>query len=96
MRLVAFLPAALAALTDFVVTLVVRAIQQDYPWQVVVLQAVMFVAALLGAVPQKWVVLAAFVLLSAGVLISGFSVGILYVPTVIAAAWSVSRRSARS
>ena len=94
MRLVAFLPAVLAALTDCLVSFIVRAIQPDYPGRVIILQSVMFAAALLVALPYRWVLVPAFVLLFAGVLISGFSVGIFYVPTVIAAAWTVSRRSA--
>jgi hypothetical protein len=94
MRYVAFLPAALAALTDFFVTLIVRANQPDYPDRVIILQVVMFAAALLVAIPQRWVFTAALLLLVGGALISGFSVGIFYVPPVLAATWVVSRRSA--
>ena len=91
MRWVKFLPAVLAALTDCLVTFIVRANQQDYPDRVIILQAVMFAAALTTALPQLWVRFAALLLLIAGVLISGFSVGFFYVPTVIAAALLLSR-----
>jgi hypothetical protein len=91
MRWVRFLPAVLAALTDCLVTFIVRANQQDYPDGVIVFQAVMFAAALAVAAPQHWVRFSAFLLLIAGAFITGFSVGVFYVPTVIAAAFSVSR-----
>jgi hypothetical protein len=91
MRWVKFLPAMLAALTDCVVTFSVRANQQDYPDRVIILQVVMFAAALATALPQLRVRFAALLLLIAGVLL-GFSVGLFYVPTVIAAALSLSRR----
>jgi hypothetical protein len=92
MRYVAFLPAAIAALTDGFVTLFVRSLPQDYPDRVIILQAVMFAAALMVVPRQRWVRVAAFALLIAGVLISSFSVGMFYVPTLIAATWSVSKR----
>ena len=94
MHWIGFLPAALAALTDCLVKFMVLANQGELPGRVIVFQAVMFAAALAVAAPQRWIVCAAFVLLFAGVLISGFSVGAFYIPTVLAAAWSVSRRSA--
>jgi hypothetical protein len=52
----------------------------------------MFAAALMVVPRQRWVRVAAFALLIAGVLISSFSVGMFYVPTLIAATWSVSKR----
>jgi hypothetical protein len=47
-----------------------------------VYQVVMFGAALLAAVPNKWVRFVGFVLLIAGVLIS-MAVGLLYLPTFL-------------
>ena len=91
LRWVRFLPAVLAALTDCLVVFIVRANQQDYPDRVIVYQAVMFAAALAVAAPQHWMRFPAFLLLIAGAFIAGFSVGVFYVPNVIAAAFSVSR-----
>jgi len=56
------------------------------PDRFVVYQIVMLGAALLAAVPRMWVRVVGFVLLLAGVLIS-MAVGLLYVPTAIAAGW---------
>lgn len=94
MRFVVFLPAVLAALTDLLVAFIVRANQPNYPGRVIILQAVMLSAALLVTLPHRWVLIAGFVLLLAGVFTSLASVGMFYVPTVIAAAWIASRRSA--
>jgi|ERR1035437_8612011 hypothetical protein len=86
-----FLPAVLAALTDAVTAAMVRANQPDYPGRFIVFQIVMFGAALLAAVPSKWVRFAGFVLLLAGMFITGFSVGILYLPTFFAVVWVMVR-----
>jgi multisubunit Na+/H+ antiporter MnhF subunit len=95
MRFLAFLPAVLAALTDFLVVFYVRAIQpRDYPDRVVIFQVFMFAAALLVAVPDRWARATAFALLGAGVFVTGFSVGVFYIPTVVVAAWVVSREPA--
>src|SRR5258708_29650086 len=85
-----FLPAALAAVTAGVTVCVVTAHQPDYPARAVVYQVVMFGAALLSAVPKKWVRIVAFVLLLAGVFIS-MVVGLLYLPTFFAALWVMTR-----
>src|ERR1035438_1484717 len=85
-----FLPAALAAVTDAVTVCVVRAHQSGYPARAVVYQVVMFGAALLSAVPNKWVRFVGFVLLIAGVLIS-MAVGLLYLPTFFAFVWVMAR-----
>jgi cell division protein FtsW (lipid II flippase) len=66
----------LAALTDAFATATVRANQPDLPARFVVFQVVMFGAALLAAVPNKWVLFIRCVLLLAGMFISGFSVGL--------------------
>jgi hypothetical protein len=86
-----FLPAVLAALTDAVTAAMVRANQPDYPGRFIVFQIVMFGAALLAAVPSKWVRFAGFVLLLAGMFITGVSVGILYLPTFFAVVWVMVR-----
>lgn len=86
-----FLPAVLAALTDAFATATVRANQPDLPGRFIVFQIVMFGAALLAAVPSKWVRFAGFVLLLAGMFITGFSVGLLYLPTFFAVVWVMVR-----
>jgi hypothetical protein len=50
----------------------------------------MFGAALLSALPKKWVRIVGFVLLLAGVFIS-MAVGLLYLPTFFAAVWVMTR-----
>jgi hypothetical protein len=57
-----FLPAALAAVADALTTGFVLGHQPDYPGRVIVFQIVMFGAALLAAVPNKWVRFVGFVL----------------------------------
>src|ERR1019366_3265372 len=89
--LVPFLPAVLAAVTDGVTAAMVRANQPDYPDRFVVFQIVMFGAALLAAVPSKWVRLVGFVLLLAGIFITGFSVGVFYLPTFFVFVWVMVR-----
>ena len=88
--LIPFLPAALAAVTAAVTVCVVTAHQPDYPARAVVYQVVMLGAALLSAVPRKWVRIVGFVLLLAGVFIS-MAVGLLYLPTFFAAVWVMTR-----
>ena len=89
--LIPFLPAALAVVTDAVTVCVVTAHQPDYPARAVVYQVVMFGAALLSAVPKKWVRIVGFVLLLAGIFITGFSVGLFYLPTFFAFVWVMVR-----
>ena len=88
--LIPFLPAALALVTDAVTATVVSAHQPDLPARFIVYQVVMFGAALLSAVPRKWVRVVGFVLLLAGVFIS-MAVGLLYLPTFFAAVWVMTR-----
>src|ERR1035437_10756587 len=92
--LVPFLPAVLAAVTDGVTAAMVRANQPDYPDRFIVYQIVMFGAALLSAVPSKWVRFVGFVLLLAGVVLV-MSVGLLYLPTFFAALWVMVRDERR-
>src|ERR1035437_3410718 len=89
--LLRFLPAVLAALTDAFATSTVRANQPDLPGRFNEFQIVMFGAALLAAVPSKWVRLVGLVLLLAGMFITGFSVGLFYLPTFFAAVWVMTR-----
>jgi cell division protein FtsW (lipid II flippase) len=89
--LIPFLPAALAAVTDVLTAAMVRANQPDLPGRFVVFQFVMFGAALLAAVPSKWVRFVGFVLLLAGMFITGFSVGMFYLPTFFAFVWVMVR-----
>ena len=91
MRIVRFLPALLAAVTDVVTGAMVWVNQTDYPDRFIVFQIVMLGAALLAAVPRMWVRLVGFVLLLAGFFISGASVGWFYLPTVVAAGWVMWR-----
>src|ERR1039458_4691564 len=88
--LIPFLPAALAAVTDAVTVYFITAHQPDYPARAVVYQVVMLGAALLSAVPKKWVRIVGFVLLLAGVFVS-MGVGLLYLPALIAAVWVMTR-----
>jgi cell division protein FtsW (lipid II flippase) len=89
--LIPFLPAALAAVTDVLTTGFVLGHQPDYPGRFIVFQVVMFGAALLAAVPNKWVRFVGFVILLAGVYISGMSVGMFYLPTFFAFVWAMVR-----
>ena len=89
--LIPFLPAALALATDAVTAAMVRGNQPDYPGRFIVFQIVMFGAALLSAVPRKWVRIVGFVLLLAGVFITGFSVGMFYLPAFFAFVWVMVR-----
>ena len=86
-----FLPAALAVVTAAVTVCVVTAHQPDYPARAVVYQVVMFGAALLAAVSNKWVRFTGFVLLLAGMFITGFSVGLFYLPTFFVFVWVMVR-----
>ena len=86
-----FLPAALAVVTDVATAAIVRAQQPDYPGRFIVFQVVMLGAALLSALPRKSVRIVGFVLLLAGVFITGFSVGLFYLPTFFAFVWVMVR-----
>jgi hypothetical protein len=88
--LIPFLPAILAVLTNAVTAAMVRPSQPEYPGRFVVYQVAMFGAALLAAVPNKWVRFVGFVILLAGVFIS-MGAGLLYLPTFFAAVWVMVR-----
>ena len=89
-----FLPAVLAAVTDAATAAIVRAQQPDYPGRFIAYQIVMFGAALLAAVPNKWVRFVGFGTLLAGVFFV-MSVGLLYVPTFLAVVWVMVREERR-
>ena len=89
--LILFLPAGLAALTDAFATSTVRANQPELPARFIVFQIAMFGAALLAAVPSKCVRFVGFVLLLTGMFITGFSVGMFYLPTFCAFVWVMVR-----
>lgn len=87
-----FLPAVLAVITDLVVAVFVRQNMPDYPVQFVTFQIAMAGAALLVAAPQPWLRLVAFLVLLVGVLLAGMSVGMFYIPTLVAAGWIMAMR----
>ena len=89
--LIPILPAAIAAVTDAFATSTVRANQPDLRARFIVFQVVMFCAALLAAVPNKWLRFVGFVLLLAGMFITGFSVGMFYLPTFFVFVWVMVR-----
>jgi len=89
-----FLPAVLAAVTDAATAAIVRAQQPDYPGRFIAYQIAMFGAALLAAVPNKWVRFVGFAILLAGVFFV-MSVGLLYVPTFLAVVWVMVREERR-
>src|ERR1019366_3688461 len=89
-----FLPAVLAVVTDAATAAIVRAQQPDYPGRFIAYQIVMFGAALLAAVPNKWVRFVGFAILLAGVVFV-MSVGLLYVPTFLAVVWVMVRDERR-
>ena len=78
-------------MTDAWTAGIVIAHQPDYPATVVVYQVVMFGAALFAAVPNKCVRFVGFVLLLAGMFITGFSVRMFYLPTFFVFVWVVVR-----
>jgi hypothetical protein len=86
-----FLPAGLAAVADLLTTRIVLAHQPDYPGRLVAFQIGMLGAALMAVIPRVWMRVVGFVLLAGGVLISGFSVGIFYIPAAIAAVSVIGR-----
>ena len=53
---------------------------------------VMVAAALLVTAPQRWLRLVAFLVLLFCVFIAGMSVGMFYIPTLVAAGWIMAMR----
>jgi hypothetical protein len=88
-----FLPGIIAAITELVVAAMVRSQGPGFSSRFVVFQIIMLVAALLMAVPNRWVRGVAFVLLIAGMLLGAASIDLLYAPAVIAAGWVMARRT---
>ena len=91
-RVLCFLPAVLAIITNLAAAAFVRQHQPDYPIELVTFQIVMVAAALLVTAPQSWLRLVALLILLFGVLIAGMSVGMFYIPTLAAAGWIVAMR----
>jgi hypothetical protein len=52
----------------------------------------MFGLALLIATPYRWLWVVSLLLLIVGVMLAGFSIGMFYIPTVVAAGWVMVRR----
>src|SRR5690242_4419672 len=88
----AYLPVIHCAITDVVAGIIVVKIQPVYPIQVIAFQLIMFGLALLFALPVRWLWVFSFVLLIVGVWVTGFSIGLHYVPTVIASGWVMAKR----
>jgi hypothetical protein len=93
MALSNFVPAIFAAATDLITVVIVRSLPQEYPFRVVLYQIVMLGLALLMATPYRLIWLVSFLMLMVGVLLAGFSIGMFYIPTVVAAGWVMVRRS---
>jgi cell division protein FtsW (lipid II flippase) len=91
-RLMRFVPAVLAAVTGVACLVLILAHQPDLPGRFLLFLAVMLAAALAFATPYRWLWVIAFVVLLAGVVLAGFSVGLFYIPTVITAGWVMVRR----
>ena len=91
-RILWFIPAVLAVITDLVVGVFVRQNMPDYPVQFVTFQITMAGAALLVAAPQRWLRLVASMVILFGVLLAGMSVGLFYIPTLVAAGWIMAKR----
>lgn len=93
MAIFRYLPAILAAVTDVGTAVFVRSHQPDYPFQFLFFQLAMFGLAFLMAAPAEYRVVrvSALSLLILGVFLASFTVGVFYVPTVIAAGWLVLR-----
>jgi uncharacterized membrane protein YhaH (DUF805 family) len=87
-----FLPAITAAVTNIATAIFVRTHESEYPLVFLFFQLAMVGLALLMAAPLRNVWVVAFAFLIAGVLITGFPVGIFYVPTVVVAGWVLVRR----
>jgi hypothetical protein len=75
-------------LTDVLIAATVTARQPEYPGRVIAFQVVMIGAALLAAVSNKWLRFAGFVLLLAGMFITG---EIQYLPAFFAVVWLMVR-----
>lgn len=88
-----FFPAVLAVGTDLVTAVFVHQHQPDYPVQLVTFQIVMVGAAMLVAAPQRWMWPVALLVLLGGVLLTGMSVGMFYIPTLLVAGWVAARRT---
>jgi hypothetical protein len=85
MSVLTYLPALVATITNVGTGIYVSTHQPDYPLPFVIFQLAMTGISLLIATPHRSLWAAAFVLLIGGVLLTGFSVGFFYLPTVVVA-----------
>jgi hypothetical protein len=97
LRFVWLVPAVLAAITGTVATIVVglqepdfRIYQPNVPF--LVFRLAMVGVAVFLASPMRWLWFPAFLLLLLGAFLASMSVGVFYVPTMIAAGWVMARR----
>lgn len=90
-RYYVYLPAAVAALTDMATAWMVVTNQPDYPIRAVMLQLLMFLAALLIAIPNKAIRVLAILVLVIGMAFAIASIGLFYIPTIFAAGWVLVR-----
>jgi hypothetical protein len=80
-----YLPAIFVVVTNLGTGIWVRQHQPDYPLKFMVFQLAMLGLCLLLATRPLWLWISAVMLLCCGVLLTGFSVGLFYAPTVLAA-----------
>jgi hypothetical protein len=92
-RISRYLPVSLAVITGLVVAAVVmRQNQPRDPAPFLIFQIFMAGAAWLVAGPQRWLRMIAVLVLFFGVLVTGMSVGLFYIPTLAAAGWVMAMR----
>jgi hypothetical protein len=86
MSVLPYLPTVIATVTNVGTGIYVSTGQPVYPLPFVIFQVAMTGISLLTATPYRSLWSLAFVLLIGGVLLTGFSVGFFYLPTVVVAA----------
>lgn len=95
-RKVWFIPAVIAVVTGLGTAVFVHRHQPDYPAQLVTFQIIMVGAAMLVAAPQRWVRSVSLLLVLGGAYVTGMSVGMFYLPTVLVVGFVVARRLSES
>lgn len=91
-RLLPFVPAIVAAVTDAATAVFVLIHQRNLPGRFIFFEIVMLGAALMFAPRFRWAWIVAFAVLLGGMLLASMTVGIFYAPTAIAAGWVMARR----
>jgi hypothetical protein len=92
MRTYAYLPVGIAAVTDLATAWMVLANQPgNYPYRVIMLQLIILLSALLMAFPNKAIRVMAILVLTGGAAVALASIGMFYVPTIIASGWVLVR-----